>query len=76
MLTETASHSLDLMVGEPVAYVQGLPKGHRADFCGNYFPDHQRLTGGHESGGAPLSLLQKKERAYADGQQAFDKWHY
>jgi hypothetical protein len=56
MLTVTASHSFDPMVGEPVAYVQGLPKGHRADSCGYYLPDHQRDRRGPGGGGAPLSL--------------------
>lgn len=43
MLTVTASHFLTLMVGEPVAYVQGFsPKGHRAVSCGVLTPRSPR----------------------------------
>lgn len=58
MLTVSASHSFDLMVGEPVAYVQGLPKGHGADLVRLLTPRSPvRIKGDAESGGGPLSFF-------------------
>jgi hypothetical protein len=49
------------MVGEPVAYVQGLPKGHRGRLVRFTTPRSRRESRGPESGGAPLSLPKGRE---------------
>jgi len=51
---------LDLMVGEPLAHVQGFsPKGHGAVWYGFELPDHQ--VRGAICGGAPQARLFRDE---------------
>jgi hypothetical protein len=71
ILAVTVSHSFDLMVGEPVAYVQGLPKGHGCCLvrCTNS-PITIGSEGPKTGGGAPLVFPLGKRR-HANGQQTF-----